>query len=513
MLDTLSIANTASPTNLRRWLIIFTIMLVAILEVLDSTIVNVALPAMMPALGADQSTITWVLTSYVVASAMMLPLTGFLSMRIGQKRLLFINISGFLISSFFSGLSTSLEMIVVFRFFQGAFGALLIPLSQAILRETFPPREQGKAMAIWGIGIMAAPVFGPTLGGFITEHSSWRWVFYINVPICIMGILLTLFTIPKSSPTKQKIDWIGLALMFIGIGALQIFLDQGNEKNWFDSNFILFLSVISLFCLGFFLIRSRTHRYPVIQLRIFKDRNFTLSTITLAIFAGSVFGLITLQPIMLETLFGYPAILAGKTMAPLGITSAIAMLISSQLMTRMKVKILLLIAIVFCFAGAWIFAHLSLQANQTNFIIANSILGFGMGLFMVPLSTYSLFTLHKKDITEGAGLFSYGRMLGTSIGISLLSTLLSRVTQLNWTELSTRLAASSQPLHAWLRDQHLTLNNPKTTELLGHQLLQQSNMLAFNDAYFAVACTFVILIPIVLGMKSISIGNHSMMGH
>jgi len=500
-------------SNSHRWLIIVTIMLVAILEVLDSTIVNVALPAMMPALGADQSSITWVLTSYVVASAMMLPLTGFLSSRVGQKRLLFINISGFLISSFLSGLSTSLAMMVVFRFFQGAFGALLIPLSQSILRETFPPKEQGKAMAIWGIGIMAAPVFGPTLGGFITEHSSWRWVFYINVPVCIIGMLLTLFTIPKSTPTKQKIDWLGMLLMFIGIGSLQIFLDKGNENSWFASNFILLLCIVSIFALSFFIIRSAYHKHPVISLPIFKNRNFTLSTICLALFAGSVFGLITLQPIMLENLFGYTAILAGKTMAPLGIASAIAMMISSQLMLRINVKTILFAAIAFCAFGAWYFAHLSAQTNQAHFLFANSITGFGMGLFMVPLSTYSLFTLNKKDITEGAGLFSYGRMLGTSIGISLLSTLVTRVTQLNWNQLGGHLRATSEPVHVWLRNQHLTLHSTQMPALLGKQLLHQSNLLAFNDAYYAVACTFVILIPIVLCMKTVSIDDTASMGH
>src|SRR3990167_6759716 len=204
-----------------KYLIIFTIMLVAVLEVLDSTIVNVALPNMMPSLNADQNQITWVLTSYVVAAAMMLPLTGFLSHRIGTKNLLIINITGFLVSSFACGTADSLSMMVFYRLLQGGFGAALIPLSQSILRDSFPLEEQGKAIAIWGLGIMAAPVFGPTIGGYIVAHSSWRWIFYLNAPICFLGLLMTIIVIPPSKKTSAKIDYLGVIFMFIGIGCLQ----------------------------------------------------------------------------------------------------------------------------------------------------------------------------------------------------------------------------------------------------------------------------------------------------
>ncbi|MCB1827473.1 MAG: DHA2 family efflux MFS transporter permease subunit, partial [Coxiellaceae bacterium] len=242
----------------KRWLVIVTIMLVAILEVLDSTIVNVALPNMMPALGANQEEITWVLTAYVVASAMMIPLTGFLNRRIGHRQLLMVNIIGFMVSSFLCGTAQSLTMMVMFRLFQGGFGAALIPLSQAILRETFPLEEQGKAMAIWGIGIMAAPVLGPTLGGFITQHASWRWVFYINAPICLFSLILTALVIKPTKPGNEKMDWFSVALMFTGIGAMQVVLDQGNTKGWFSSNFILALSIISVLTIVSFIWRNAT---------------------------------------------------------------------------------------------------------------------------------------------------------------------------------------------------------------------------------------------------------------
>lgn len=497
----------------RRWLIIVTIMMVAILEVLDSTIVNVALPAMMPALGADQSQITWVLTSYVVASAIVLPLTGFLCNRIGQKRLLLINITGFMISSFLCGISHSLPEMVIFRVFQGLFGASLIPLSQAILRNTFPLDQQGRAMAIWGIGIMAAPVFGPTLGGFITEHASWRWIFYINLPFCLLGVLLTLWVIPKTKRIKQKIDYFGLFLMVIGIGALQIFLDKGNENGWLSSNFILLLIVTSIFCLSFFVVRSLMHRFPVVKLKIYQDRNFTLSSLILMLFCGGIFGVVTLQPLMLENLFGYPAITAGWTMAPLGLASAFSMIITSILINRVDVKFILLTSVFVCAYGAYRLSGISLDNSMDKFLIDNAILGFGMGGFMVPLSTYALATVKKDDITEGSGLFGYSRMIGTSVGISLLSTLVSRTGQISWNSLTGHVTSSSSQYHAWLTYQHLNANSPVAITRLAHVMGNQSGLISFLDGYKVIALVFLALIPLVLLMKRVDLKGASPSAH
>lgn len=505
------VANAQEQSN--KWLIIITIMLVAILEVLDSTIVNVALPAMMPALGANQEEITWVLTSYVVASAVMLPLTGFLSNRIGVKNLLLIDITGFMISSFLCGFSDSLTMMVIFRLFQGAFGAALIPLSQSILRQSFPIEEQGKAMAIWGMGIMVAPVFGPTLGGYITEYSSWRWVFYINTPFCLLGALLTIMVVPKSKAIYQKIDWFGILLMFAGIGALQIMLDQGNNKDWFSSNIIITLAAVSIVGICWFILRSAFHKNPVINLVIFKDRNFTISTIMLAVFAGALFGLVTLEPIMLETLLGYDTVTAGLTMMPLGLFSAFGMLLASQLMSRVNIKILLTFALIFCLSGSYYLSTLTLQTMQENILIGNAITGFGMGLFMVPLSTYSLITIQEKYITEAAGLFSYGRMLGTSIGISLLSTLVTRVTQINWHELGLHISNLNSNLRLWLQHAHMKLQDPQTLAILSKEVYKQANMLAFLDAFLVIAISFIVLIFLTLFLKSVKIEGMMPGGH
>jgi len=497
----------------KRWIIIVTIMMVAILEVLDSAIVNVALPNMMPALGANQEEITWVLTAYVVASAMIIPLTGFFNRRIGHRRLLLTSITGFMISSFLCGTTHSLTTMVIFRLCQGAFGSVLIPLSQAILRESFPLKEQGKAMAIWGIGIMTAPVLGPTLGGFITQHANWRWVFYINMPFCILSLILTSLVIKSVAKGKDKIDLFGIALMFIGIGCLQIVLDQGNSHDWFRSNYILLISLISILSIIWFIIHNATNKHPVIYFPIFKDRNFTLSTIALAIYVGLLFANITLQPIMMETLFGYTPLIAGITMSPMGLFSAIGMIISSQLMNRVNVRYLLALAALISSLGTFYMSGLNLQSAQINFVIANMIIGTGMGLFIVPLSTYALATLNSQYITEGSGIFSYGRMLGASIGISVFSTLVSRLTQTNWNTLGIYISNFNSNFRLWLQQTHMSLKDPTTIAILEKKLLAQANMIAFIDAYYVMAIGFLIVIPLVLSMKTVKLSSDAPMGH
>ncbi|HLB57001.1 MAG TPA: DHA2 family efflux MFS transporter permease subunit [Coxiellaceae bacterium] len=487
----------------QKYLIIITIMMVAILEVLDSTIVNVALPNMMPSLNANQDQITWVLTSYVVAAAMMLPLTGFLSHRIGTKNLLLIDIAGFMLSSLLCGTANSLDTMVFYRLLQGGFGAALIPLSQSILRQSFPLEEQGKAMAIWGLGIMVAPVFGPTIGGFILSHASWRWVFYLNLPFCILGIFMTIIVIPASEKIKQNLDYLGVILMFAGIGCLQIFLDQGNSNNWFHSNFILLMATISLFCIIVFIFRTASHKNPVITLSIFKNMNFSICTIIFALFCGCLFGFVTLEPIMLENLFHYTPMIAGETMIAVGLSSAVSMGLCSFLMSRISVKIILIAALIISALGVFYFSTLSLNADQDNFMIGNSLFGFGLGLFMVPLTTYSLATMPAKNITEAAGLFSYGRMLGTSIGVSLFSTLVATESQINWSQLGAHINQFNNKLRVWLHQQNLGLHNPKAIVELKMSLMSQSSMIAFVDAYHCMMILLLCFIPLVLMLENV----------
>lgn len=497
----------------KRWLIILTIMLLAILEVLDSTIVNVALPPMMPTLGADQNQITWVLTSYVVASAVILPLTGFLTNLFGRKTFLMLCATGFLMSSFLCGLSTSLTEMVIFRIFQGLFGSSLIPISQAILRETFPLHEQGKAMAIWGLGIMAAPVCGPTLGGFITQHASWRWVFYINLPFCLIGVILIALVIKESPRIKEKIDTMGLTLMVIGVSCLQIFLDKGNELDWFHSNNIIILITLSAYCLIYFLIRTYLHPKPLINLSLYRDRNFRICSLLMLFFSGLLFSFITLVPIMLQRLYDYTAINAGWSMAPLGIASGIGMLLASSAMQKIKVKWILSAAVIFCAIGAWRYAYINPNVDFNYFATSNLFLGFGMGCFMVPLSTYALATINKNYMIEASGLFSYARMLGTSIGISLLSTIVSRAAQQNWNVLSGHVNPFNPHYQHWLAAQHFSQLNHTALARMQNTITLHSNLLAFIHAYTIITFCFLLMLPLIWRLKTVKLSADTPSAH
>lgn len=497
-----------STTPNRKWWIIITIMLAAMLEVLDTTIVNVALPNMMASLSATQNQITWVLSSYVVASAIMLPLTGFLSNRLGRRNMMLYCIVGFLASSMLCGLSSSLIEMVCFRLAQGAFGAALIPLSQAIMRENFSAKELPKAMAIWGIGLMAAPVFGPTLGGYIIAHLSWRWIFYINIPVCFFAILMTVAVITNTEKRPQKLDLTSLLLMVVSIGALQLLLDQGNQQGWFSSYFILSLAALSATGTILFIIRSLSYPNCIITLSIFKDRNFTLCTIIMLVFCGALFGIMALEPIMLERLFHYPTLTTGLVMMPMGIGSALGMGLSSALMKHINVKYVFIIGLLVSAFGCHMLSEPTLQVGMHYFLLPNGIIGVGLGFFMVPLSTYSLLTLAKKDYTEGAGLFSYGRMLGTAIGISLMSTLLSRETQSTWHTLIQHITRFNVHVAQWLHEAHLPSHiASKTGLIVAHVVEQQSMMQGFIDGFHLASLIFIGLILAVLLLKQVDLAQ------
>lgn len=488
-------------TGTTRWLVTLTVVLVAFVEVLDMTIVNVSLPNMMGALGANSQQITWVLTSYIVSSAVCMPLTGFLIKRFGQKQLLLINIVGFLISSMLCGSSTTLQTMVVFRVLQGVFGASLVPLSQLILREAFPPEEQGKAMAIWGMGIMVAPVMGPTLGGYITELLNWRWVFFINLPVCIVAFVLSWQLIKPSVGHKSKIDWTGLTLMVVGIGCLQIFLDHGNQKDWFASPLINILLVTWVTALFLFIKRGLNRSDNILKLTLFKDYNFSLGCTLIASYCIIMMGIMAIQPIMMENFMGYSARMTGIIMAPRGLASAVMMGLCAGAMKRFDPRQIVMAGVLFSALGSWQMVYFSPDCSISYMMIANAIQGMGMGLFFVPLSVVTFSTLKPESIGEAAGIFSFGRGIGSSIGISILSTLLTRESQINWNHLSGHISVFNPNLQLWLNHQHWTLQNPLALQMLAKQLTIQSGMIAFIDAYWLVSISFIFMLPLIYCMR------------
>jgi DHA2 family multidrug resistance protein len=492
-------APIITEKNPYRYFIVIAIMLSTVMEILDTTIVNVSLPHMMGSLSADRDEISWVLTSYIVAAGILMPLTGFLVNRLGSKRLLLINIIGFMVASALCGVSTSLSEIVIFRIFQGLFGASLVPLSQFILRDSFPAEEQPKMMAIWGIGVMSAPIMGPTLGGFITDSLNWRWIFYINVPICILNIFLVVTFLKESTVRKDTIDWIGMVLLICSIGALQLFLDRGQVDDWFSSPVICWLFIIFIITFILFLIHSWQTENTIINLRLFRNKNFVLGTLAMTFFAAAVLGSLTLLPQMLESLFGYSSELAGITMAPRGIASAIMMAIGSQMLSRgVDARRIISFGLAVGVVTTWVMSMLTLDTNFGFIIVLGFIQGFGIGAFFMPLTTIVYTNLPKKALAEATGLFSFGRNIGNAMGISLLVTYLSRDTQQNWHLLGSHINPANPNLVHWLKVQHLKLGDPHALARLGQTLVKQADFLAYTNTYRIAA--LILLVAFILSL-------------
>lgn len=495
-------ASLIPEQNPHRWFIIAAVMLSTVMEILDTTIVNVSLPHMMGSLGADRDQISWVLTSYIVASGMLMPLTGFLVNRLGSKKLLLINIIGFMLSSALCGISVNLTEIVLFRLFQGVFGASLVPLSQFILRESFPASEQPKLMAIWGIGVMAAPVMGPTIGGYITETLNWRWIFYINVPVCVINFFLVMTFIKETPIKKMSVDWIGMLLILVCVGSLQLFLDRGEVDDWFASSNIIALSLIFAITLILFFVHARKTKNCIINIDVFKNTNFAFGTLLMACFAAAFFSSLTILPQILETLFHYTSNLTGLVMAPRGIASGIMMAIVSQLMTkRIDGRLLIGIGLIVCACTTWMLSEITLETNVGYFTLLGFIQGFGVGSFFVPLSTLVYATLPREAIAEASGLFSFGRNLGNAIGISLMTTYLSRDSQFNWNILNSHIQTTSRGMAHWLTQQHLTLIDHGTIVRLSQELNTQSTFIAFLHSNRIDAILLFIIVGILFFLK------------
>lgn len=488
-------------SNFEKWMIAFTVMFVAVIEVLDITIVNVSLNQMMGAFGATTEEITWILTSYLVASAVMMPLTGLLVKKLGRRKLLLMNIVGFLLASMLCGAATNITEIVLFRTLQGVFGASLVPISQFVLRDTFPRKEQGLAMAVWGMGIMTAPVLGPTIGGYITEAFNWRFVFYMNLPICVIAFVLSLIFIKETPKENVKIDWTGLFWMCIGVGCFQTFLDRGNQVDWFQSSSIIALAIIAGVSLYIFIMRGWNKPNNVVQLKLFTDRNFAMCCLMMLCFCLVLFGVATLQPIMLGTLYGYPPVSTGLVMAPRGLASAFMMMFCPLLMRYLSARTMVILGLLICAYGTFQMCSFSLDDSMWVQIYPGIIQGIGMALFFVPISTVTFDYLRQQDIAEAAGLFSFSRSIGTSIGISIMSTIVTRLTQINWNRFAGETQITNTHFQQWLAARHLNIHDPLALQQVAQQVGNQASMLAFIDAYWFAVLLLLLMIPLAFFLK------------
>ncbi len=493
----------ASPEGGSRFLITVAVMMATVMQVIDTTIVNVALPKMQGQLGATTDQITWVLTSYLVSSAILMPLTGFLTDRIGQKRYLLASILGFVVASGLCGMATSLTEIVVFRLLQGVFGAALSPLSQSILVQTYPAEQRGKAMAIWGIGVMAGPILGPTVGGYLTQVLSWRWDFYVNLPIGIVCFLLTMAVVPDTERRSRRMDWVGLATLALAIGALQIVLDRGNTDDWFASNTIRILTALSGIGLVVYLWHSlsRHGKETIFNLKLFKDRNYANACFLITVMGLGMYGTLILQPELLEGLLNYPVLTTGLIMAPRGLASMAGMFLVGRLINRVDARLLVLIGIVLSAIGTFALDWYNLQINFFWVLWPMLVQGVGLGMIFVPLAIIAYSTLPPRLSAEAAGMYNLLRTIGSSIGISIVSTLLTEETQVNWNTLGGHLTPMNPALRPFLARLGLLHPNNQFAALLSLNLEQHATMLAFLDCFQFIGWTFILMIPLILIVK------------
>jgi MFS transporter, DHA2 family, multidrug resistance protein len=509
---------------MNKWLIALTVMLPTLIEIIDTSVVNVALDHIRGSLSAGIDESTWTITSYLVSNAIIIPMTGWLSRFFGRKKYLIISITVFTISSFLCGAAWSLQSLIFFRILQGIGGGALQPLSQSILLETFPPRQHGIAMAVFGIGIMFGPIVGPLLGGWITDNWSWHWIFFINVPIGIISILLTMVFIadpPYMKQMKMKVDYWGLALLALGLGCLQIVLDKGQQENWFSSGFIFWLSVISAASLFSFVVVELFAKNPVVNLRAFKNISFSTGNVVMFLGFFNLFASIVLLPIYLQTLMGYTAFLAGFVLGPGGMATLIALPLAGSLVNKVSPKALLAFGIIVNAYATYLMSNFNLSADFYTVIWPRIVLGIGMGFFFIPLTTMTMSGIRKEDMGNASAIYNLLRNLGGSFGVAFVTTILSRRAQFhqsrlieNLTPFDSAYQMTSQEITRFLqyRGFENTLSEQGGLGSIYRELLRQASMLSFNDAFRIVSIIMICVLPLVFFMKrgkpGISPGMH-----
>jgi len=496
------------------WLVAMAVILPTFMEVLDTSIATVALPHIAGSLSASTDEATWVLTSYLVANAVILPASGWFSLRLGRKRFLLFCIVLFTFASFVCGAAVSLGMILVARAVQGAGGGALQPISQAILLESFPPSQRGLAMAVFGLGVVVAPIIGPTLGGWLTDQYTWRWAFYINIPVGVLAVLLIgrFVTDPPyiRNARPGRIDAIGLGLLAIWLAAMQVILDKGQEADWFGATWIRWLTAVLIVGFVAFLWRELAAANPIVDLRILSNRNFAVGCVLIGLFGAVIYGVITLLPLYYQTLMGYTAGLAGITVAPRGVGAVLIMPVIGYLASRVDNRLFITAGFgLFGISSVW-FANLTLAMGQWSMIWPIIISGAAAGMVFVPLSTTTMGTLRNEQIGNATGLYNLLRNIGGSVGISVVETLIERHTQVHRDELAKHLRPGNsvfedlyRQVDSYLRMRGAGMPAERAYALLNSQLNQQAETWSYVDVfrYLAVAC--FLCIPVVWLLRKV----------
>ncbi len=492
-----------------RGIIALTVMLPTLIEIIDTSIVNVSLDHIRGSLSAGIDEATWTITAYLVSNAVVIPMAGWLAKLIGRKNYQIASIAIFTFSSFMCGSAWSLQSLVFFRILQGLGGGGLVPISQSILLETFPREKHGQAMAIFGLGAMLGPIVGPLLGGWITDSFSWRWIFYINIPIGIIAIIMNVLVIedpPYMQRQKMKIDYWGLALLATGLGALQFMLDKGENEDWFSSRLILTLAAVSAVSLILLAINEYFSESPIVNLKLLKDRTFTSGATVMFFVFLNLFGSIVLLPIFLQMLMGYTSYYAGLVLGPGGIATMLAMPIVGKFIGKVNPKRFLMAGITICSFSTYLMSNFTLESDFWTFVWPRVILGFGMGMTFIPLTTITLSHIPKEHMTEATSLYNLLRNLGGSVGIAFTTTMLSRRAQFHQTRLVenlTPLDPGYQIAHAKIAAGLAAKGLPASGAdgVLYRELIRQSHTLAFTDAFLMICVLIICTLPLVFFMQ------------
>ena len=482
-----------------RGLITVSIMLATIMQVLDTTIANVALPTMVGDLGASQDTINWVLTSYIVAAAIMTPVTGWLADRIGRRELFLVSIVGFTVTSMMCGMAWNLEIMVLFRVMQGLFGAAIVPLAQTFLLDINPRERHGQAMAIYGAGIMVGPIIGPTLGGWLTETLNWRWVFFINLPVGIIAFLGSAAYLPRVARRLRGFDFFGFAMLSLGVGALQLMLDRGGEVDWFSAAEIWIELGLAITGFWVFVVHLLTGQNTFIDRHIFADRNFVTGLFFIFVIGIVMLASLALLPPMLARLFNHSTIQTGIIMAPRGVGTMVSMILVGRLVQRFDARYLVVAGLLLTAWSLHVMTQFSPQMDDWLIIWSGIVQGLGLGLVFVPLSTVTFATLDPRYRTDATALFSLVRNIGSSIGISIVTVLLTRNTQINHAELAAPLTPFNQNLTAL--SPAAAQGNPSALAQLDALVNQQALMISYVDDFKLMMLVTLAAIPLALLLR------------
>jgi DHA2 family multidrug resistance protein len=502
MNSTGAVGDSRQPSQaIERRMITLSIMLATVIQAIDGTIANVALPHMQGNLSASQDQITWVLTSYIVAAGIATPLSGWLTDRFGLKRVFLVSIAGFTIASVLCGIAGSLAQIVLARLLQGLCGAALVPLSQAVLLDINPPEKHGSAMAVWGVGVMIGPILGPALGGWLTESWSWRWVFFINVPVGALAFYGIGRYIKARPPARRvQFDKFGFITLSIAIGALQLLLDRGQENDWFASRESWCEAIVLSISLTYFVVH--TALMPAgksfFDYRLLKNSNYVSGLICIFMIGLILFSTRALIPTMLQGLLGYPATLAGVLLAPSGVGTMLAMLVVGRLVGKVDLRLLLIVGFAITAFSLWQMTHYNLAITQSEIIWPSIIQGIGLGLIFVPLSAAAFATLSPELRADGTAIYSLLRNIGSAIGIAVVQALLVRNTQLAHAGLVSNVSAANPTLDNSALAAAFHLAQPTGFTLLNDEVTRQAAMIAYVDDFLFMLVLTLLVIPLLL---------------